>query len=159
MLPLFFISCNGDCATVARTTCNPRVASSSLACVTYVFSFWQVSSLTYVFYLQVSRSVHWPCCRRHFRKDHDHIHTAVLSHLRRDTCCVPRKWTPWSEYCVRVDELVSRMSEPIKWIHLTLAPFICWNTQTPPKNHACYLLYRVFWSQIRLLKSLRDWTS
>ena len=28
-------------AMVARTTCNRRVASSSLACVTFVFFFWQ----------------------------------------------------------------------------------------------------------------------
>ena len=28
-------------AMVARTTCDPLVASSSLACVTFVFFFWQ----------------------------------------------------------------------------------------------------------------------
>ena len=34
-------SCSGGGAMVARTTCNPRVASSSLTCVTFVSFFWQ----------------------------------------------------------------------------------------------------------------------
>ena len=35
-----FLRCRGG-AMVTRTTCNLLVASSSLACVTFVFFFWQ----------------------------------------------------------------------------------------------------------------------
>ena len=43
---------------VARTTCNPRVVSSSLACVTFVFFFWQ-ERLVHVPTNTTSRGLAW----------------------------------------------------------------------------------------------------
>ena len=55
---------NSGHAMVARTTCNPRVASWSLACVTFVFFFWQ-RRLVHMPMNKASRGLSVPSKRPH----------------------------------------------------------------------------------------------
>ena len=54
----------GGGAMEAHTTCNPRVASSSLACVTFVFFFWQGKLLVGCPYTRKGLTSRGVCLRR-----------------------------------------------------------------------------------------------